>query len=286
MQNWDDLKFFLAVHRTGTMVAAANLLGANVATVSRRVERLGAEIGTPLFIKAAGNWSLNPLVSGLVDVAEQFEGALRNELSQIKTQSNAKTTAKLRIGAPPFVTSHILSPRIMQSIENHPDYLIELHDRTNGAGLGDMDILLRAGQPEHGRLITRRIGELNFRIYRHRLGKSNGMWAGLTEEFNDYAPMQHARQHFKREPALRTTQIVQLFQLAQSTRMMAPLPEILAQSDKDFIPLDADADPISVEIWVAYHVSRKSDVAVQDTVAWISSCFQNSSNLSRSAKVA
>ena len=256
------------------MVAAAQLLGANVATVSRRIERLGDEIGTPVFIKSAGVWTLNPYATGLLELTEEFEGTLQHELSKIKTRSKAATTARLRIGAPPFVTSNILSPRIMESIEKHPDYHIELHDRANGAGLGDMDILLRAGQPEQGRLVTRRIGELTFRLYRHKLAENTEPWAGLTEEFNDYPPMRHALAHFKSEPALRTTQIVQLFRLAQSTRMTAPLPDLLASSDPNFTPLDPDIDPVSVDIWVAYHLSRNSDTAVQDTVAWISSCFQ------------
>ena len=275
MNNWDDLKFLLAVHKTGTMVTAAKVLGANVATVSRRIERLGEEISAPLFIKAAGRWQLNDEVGGLLEIAEEFEGALVNELNQIRAKNDAATSARLRIGAPPFVTAHILSPGIPESIENHPNYSLELHDKANGAGLGDMDILLRSGRPEHGRLITRRVGGLSFRLYRHKLGKSTQTWAGLTEEFNDYPPMRHALERFQSKPTLRTTQIIQLFRLAQSTRMIAPLPELLARDDDNFIPLEPGADPIVVDIWLAYHFSRKSDFAIQDTVAWISSCFQN-----------
>ncbi len=278
MDNWDDLKYLLAVNKAGTMVAAANILGANVATVSRRVERLGEEIGTPLFIKAAGQWQLNPEMTGLLEAVEEFEGTLVNELNQIRTRNHSQTSARLRIGAPPYVTSHILSPWIMESIDKHPNYSVELHDRVNGSGLGDMDILLLAGRPEQGRLITRRIGDLTFRLYRHRLGNGAQSWVGLTEEFNDYPPMRYALAHFKNQPLLRTTQIVQLFQLAQSTKLTAPLPERLAEGDPDFVPLEPDEDPISVDIWLAYHSSRKSDIAIQDTVAWISSCFQNSEN--------
>ncbi|MGI3184905.1 LysR family transcriptional regulator [Nioella aestuarii] len=274
MQNWDDLKFALAVNRTGTMSAAAKILGTNVATVSRRIERLGEKIGMPLFIKSAGIWKLNPAVVGLLEVVETFEGAMLNEERRIKARTNAAVSARLRIGAPPFVTSNILAPRITESIENHPKYSIELHDRANGVGLGDMDIMLRAGQPEHGRLITRRIGELTFRLYRHKLSKDRMAWAGLTEEFNDFPPMRHALDYFQSAPSLRTTQIAQLFHLAQSTRMMAPLPELLAREDDNFIPLEPDEDPISVEIWLAYHSSRKSDTAIQDMILWISSCFQ------------
>ena len=52
MQNWDDLKFCLALERYQTMTAAARALGTNTAaTVSRRIDRLTEEAGEPLFSK-------------------------------------------------------------------------------------------------------------------------------------------------------------------------------------------------------------------------------------------
>ena len=40
METWDDLRILLAVHRSGTLSAAARELGVNQSTVSRRVARL------------------------------------------------------------------------------------------------------------------------------------------------------------------------------------------------------------------------------------------------------
>ncbi|MEY8881037.1 LysR family transcriptional regulator [Donghicola sp. XS_ASV15] len=39
MENWNDLRICLALHRYGTMSAAASVIGANVATVSRRIHK-------------------------------------------------------------------------------------------------------------------------------------------------------------------------------------------------------------------------------------------------------
>ena len=51
-QPWDDLgKFVLAMKRHGTMPPAARHLNANVATVSRRLERVSHELAIPLFEK-------------------------------------------------------------------------------------------------------------------------------------------------------------------------------------------------------------------------------------------
>jgi len=56
MQNWDDLKFCLALERYTTMTAAAKALGTNVATVSRRIERMTEQAGQPLFVRDQTQW--------------------------------------------------------------------------------------------------------------------------------------------------------------------------------------------------------------------------------------
>lgn len=57
MQNWDDLKYCLALDEFRTMTAAAKALGTNTATVSRRIERLTEEPASLcLLAKIASGW--------------------------------------------------------------------------------------------------------------------------------------------------------------------------------------------------------------------------------------
>ena len=51
MQNWDDLKFCLALERYQTMTAAARAVGTNTTTVSRRIDRLTEAAGEPIFLR-------------------------------------------------------------------------------------------------------------------------------------------------------------------------------------------------------------------------------------------
>ena len=51
MQNWDDLKFCLALERYQTITAAARALGTNTATVPRRIDRLAKEASELLFLR-------------------------------------------------------------------------------------------------------------------------------------------------------------------------------------------------------------------------------------------
>jgi DNA-binding transcriptional LysR family regulator len=47
MFDWQDLRYFLAAARLGSLTAAARELGVDHATVGRRVARLEAAIRTP-----------------------------------------------------------------------------------------------------------------------------------------------------------------------------------------------------------------------------------------------
>ena len=73
MPSWDDLKFALALSRHGRMNSAAQSLGINVATMSRRIERLGEILGQPPFIKKADGWEASPMILSLLEIAEDVE---------------------------------------------------------------------------------------------------------------------------------------------------------------------------------------------------------------------
>ena len=51
--NWDDMKYFLAVCRAGSIRAAAKLLDVNHATVSRRINSFEASLNLRLFERTA-----------------------------------------------------------------------------------------------------------------------------------------------------------------------------------------------------------------------------------------
>jgi len=53
---WDDVRAFLEVTRRGTLPEAARSLGISTATAGRRVQRLEAALGAPLFDRCRTGW--------------------------------------------------------------------------------------------------------------------------------------------------------------------------------------------------------------------------------------
>ena len=58
MENWDDLRIFLAVAQAGSLTIAAQVLKIDPATVSRRIARLEMAHATPLFSKSPKGYEL------------------------------------------------------------------------------------------------------------------------------------------------------------------------------------------------------------------------------------
>src|SRR3546814_14338196 len=70
---WDDLKFFLAVARTGQLTTAAKGLKVDNATVARRIRALETALDARLFDRNPKGYSLTEVGQRLLPSAEAME---------------------------------------------------------------------------------------------------------------------------------------------------------------------------------------------------------------------
>ncbi|MEZ4337816.1 MAG: LysR family transcriptional regulator, partial [Sandaracinaceae bacterium] len=75
MFRWDDLAVVLAVHRGGSLAAAADSLRIDASTVSRRLRAIEAELGSRLFDRTPDGLLPTDLTLRLLPHAEQAEAA-------------------------------------------------------------------------------------------------------------------------------------------------------------------------------------------------------------------
>ena len=60
--DWDNLRYFLELARSGTLMSAARRLEVDHTTVARRIQALEKEVGAPLFAREAGGHRLLSLI--------------------------------------------------------------------------------------------------------------------------------------------------------------------------------------------------------------------------------
>src|SRR5215468_10419426 len=74
--DWDQVRVFLAVARAGQLAGAADRLGLDVSTVSRRLDRLEEELRIHLFDRSKGGTALTVAAEAMLPAAEEMERAL------------------------------------------------------------------------------------------------------------------------------------------------------------------------------------------------------------------
>ena len=73
MLDWNDLRYFLAVAREGSTLAAGRRLRVSQTTVARRIAALEEALGFPLFEKRQAGYALTPAGEGLMERARQVD---------------------------------------------------------------------------------------------------------------------------------------------------------------------------------------------------------------------
>ena len=78
MVDWDDLKFVLAVARSGAALTASHELRVNQTTVMRRIVRIERALGTVLFERHQSGYRLTEAGQRVADAAEAIERQVRD----------------------------------------------------------------------------------------------------------------------------------------------------------------------------------------------------------------
>jgi DNA-binding transcriptional LysR family regulator len=167
-ENWDDLRYFLAVARTGTLSAAAEALGTDHTTVARRVQRLEEQLTEKVFHRSSLGYGLTQAGEKLRPIAEAMEtGYLTAAASQGTKPVIAGT---VRIGAPDGFGTWFLAPRIHKLAALHPQLEIELlvTARVFSLTRREADMVIGLTAPEHLRVLSRRITDYRLMVYASR----------------------------------------------------------------------------------------------------------------------
>lgn len=251
------------------MTAAAAALKTNIATVSRRIERAGETLGTPLFHREGGAWSVSTAGRAFISVAEEFESNLRREENNIDKAAGDQVTT-IRIAAPPVIISLLLLPALDRLLARDPLLNIVLMNRGQGSGLGEADLVVQTGdRPYAGRLRMHHVGSVGFGAYRFASGTSPD-WVALAPEFDRSLPSKLGYQIFGRPPRVRVDHFDHKLAAMKACGFGGILPDIAASAQPGLEPFGNQPRPrLSLDLWYGYHISRVEDAVLQDVTSWL-----------------
>lgn len=167
MIDWDDLRFVLAVARTGSALQAARALKVNQTTVSRHIAQLEASIGAELFETRQSGQVLTPLGQIVAASAEQIEGEVL-ALERAIVAQKRMLAGVVRLTSSEVLANGIIAPFLRNFRKQNPGIVIELiaDDRRFDVGRGEADVAMRAGAgPEGGGIVARRLPNAAWAAY-------------------------------------------------------------------------------------------------------------------------
>ncbi len=166
MVDWDDLRFFLAIARSGNFSAAAKSLRVTQSTVGRRLASLEATMGARLIHRTADGYVPTAAGDAILEHVERVE-AETLALARAVQGYDTRLEGVVRIAAPSIVVSRLLLPCFAALHQCYPKISIEVIENADRANFTakDFDVAIRAGRFEQHDLVVRSLGKVAFGIY-------------------------------------------------------------------------------------------------------------------------
>jgi molybdate transport repressor ModE-like protein len=163
---WDRVRVFLAVARSGQILAAARNLGLNHATVGRQLTALEEELNTKLLERHVNGCTLTSAGEALLAAAEKVESELLQFESDLSGNAGA-IRGTVRVGAPDGLGNYFLAPSLAELSARHSDLLVQLVPLPRSFSLSrrEADIVITLDRPAQGNLIIQKLTDYTLSLY-------------------------------------------------------------------------------------------------------------------------
>ncbi len=195
--DWDDLRFFLAVARSGSLRGAADLLGSNHTTVSRRLTNLEKGLEARLFDRTRSGLVPTTVGELLFAHAERVDDEIATATRLVAGQDK-KPEGNITISLAPAISLTSIAADFAAFMKRHRE--IELRILTTNA-LSDLDkreadVSLRYTDEVKDNVVGRRLLHCAKAVYCspdyatrvHDDGGQGLDWIGWGEAFDDLTP--------------------------------------------------------------------------------------------------
>ncbi|MFB6887830.1 LysR family transcriptional regulator [Kitasatospora sp. NPDC056327] len=163
----DDLRYLLAVARTGRLVTAADALGVDHTTVSRRIAALERGLGVRLIERGTEGWALTDAGKAVAESARSVEDALVRVVEAVSGQDEPSLHGTVRVSAPDGFGTAFATPALARVRRQHPRLRAELITATRQLTLhpAGFDLALAIGRPPRSRLVTEHLTDYALGLY-------------------------------------------------------------------------------------------------------------------------
>lgn len=269
--SWDDLAAILAVARSPSVRAAAELLGVAHTTLTRRVEAAEAVLGVVAFVRSAKGYFPTDAGQTIIAYAERMAGEAE-ALERAVSGGDKSPSGVVRVTMPPIILTHILAARMPEFHRQYP--AIDLHIVV-GHALMDLDrqqadVAMRLQQTPLPDLVGVRVGQVFEAVYaRPELVLAQAQRAAPPLPFVAWATSnafkKRAAQHGFAAPSLGPvcSDVISQCALAEAGAGAAILPCFVGDRSPELVRLPSSKPIPSQTIWVLNHADLRRSARVR-----------------------
>lgn len=269
---WDDVRVFLELARTGSLSAAARGLRISHATVGRRVAALEADLGRTLVERRADGYALTADGEAVFVLADGMD---ERALAILRRGGREQgLTGTVRLTTTQALADRFLVPRLGPFHARHPgiDLEVTVDNRALSLARREADLAIRMARPEHGDLIARRLSTVAYGLFAAP-GAPDAL-IGYDEALADLPEAVWLARHAGgRRVAFRSNSVQAQLAAAKAGFGAALLPLWLAGEEPALraVPMEA---PLARELWLVLHRDMKEVPRVRAVIDHLAGLFE------------
>ncbi len=288
---WDDVRFFLAVARGGSLSGAARLLGVGHVTVGRRIAFLERRLGVTLLNRTPDGFVTTAAGDAVLRQCMAMETAAL-DLERTAAGRDSLITGSVRVTTTEMLAYQLVAPAAAALRRDYPELRIDLTAGVRSLDIArrDADLAVRFAKPSASGLVCRKLGDIGFSLYasprylaRSGFPKRGQGLAGYdlitftgaptaTSPFFMGESLEGAR------IALRCDNPLIQLKAAANEVGIAELACLLGDASPDVVRVWPDAAPARRSVWLIVHPDLRRSARIRAVSAAIGEAFRRQRN--------
>jgi len=286
MNDWSDLRLFLAMSKHGSLSAAARAVKVSQPTLSRRLTALEEGLGTDLFVRSVDGLLLTPTGERLVEHAQRMQEEATN-IERIAAGDDDKLVGTVTITTIESIGAGWLTKKLLPFQDLYPDVTLELEMSSNTADLlrREADIAIRMYRPTEPDLIAKKLANMSYGFYatkayisshgkpkylrdleNHKMVLPNGSIIDYLE------PLLAKRKVCLGEPAFRSSCMSALTTATLAGYGIGIHSSFTANQHPELVRVYDET--IEVEVWLVTHKDVKTNARIRAVFDFITDIFK------------
>ena len=288
MANWDLVRIFLAVARTGSFRAAAAQLGMSANFLSKRISVLENAYKTPLMTRHVDGIRLTPEGEAVLDAAKRMEEASFS-LDRALSRTTPALTGEVRLAVTEGLGTFWLAPRLVEFQRVYSGLLVDLKCEMRSADVLrlEADVAVQLEEPGNPNLKRVKIGRMHIMPF---VSPSYVEIYGMPRDLDDLqqnhrmviqeAEQTRGKEMYDKHAVREQLGFVAMRNNVSSAHVWAVskgagigwLPTYIPAIAGPLIPLDIGVK-FPLDIWLTYHPDAKRIPRVKQLIDWTIQSF-------------